>query len=72
MWGSWTNQGECSETCGPGTLIAIRTCDNPSPKSFSKECLFLDGLTRGLEEMDPAHHCSLGSCEGKVSTILFW
>ena len=65
MWSSWTFQGQCSETCEPGTLRAIRTCDNPPPHAFSEECLFLDGQTRGLEEVDPAHPCNLGSCEGE-------
>ena len=44
--------------------MAIRACDNPPPQANSKECLFLDGQTRGLEEVDPAHPCNLGSCEG--------
>jgi len=35
VWGSW---GRCSVTCGPGTMMRTRDCDNPKPRGDGTEC----------------------------------
>ena len=36
-WSSWS-LGPCSKTCGGGTQISTRVCDNPKPSCGGKEC----------------------------------
>ncbi|XP_008144491.2 A disintegrin and metalloproteinase with thrombospondin motifs 9 isoform X1 [Eptesicus fuscus] len=37
-WGSWTQFGTCSRTCGGGVRIAVRECNRPEPKNGGKYC----------------------------------
>ncbi|XP_052768086.1 ectin-like [Mya arenaria] len=36
IWGSW---GQCDVSCGNGTRMRRRQCDNPSPKNGGDDCL---------------------------------
>ena len=36
-WGPWSS-GTCSASCGRGTLIRTRQCNNPSPKFGGRNC----------------------------------
>jgi hypothetical protein len=36
-WSAWVN-GTCSATCGGGTLVQTRTCDNPAPQNGGVPC----------------------------------
>ncbi|KAL4222352.1 Cell wall integrity and stress response component 2 [Mactra antiquata] len=51
-WGSWSSMG-CSTTCGTGTEIKQRLCDNPAPSGGGSSCfgMSLDVVT-----------CDLGVC----------
>ncbi|XP_050398287.1 sushi, von Willebrand factor type A, EGF and pentraxin domain-containing protein 1 [Patella vulgata] len=37
-WSAWDPWGECSVTCGSGTISHTRTCDNPPPDAYGKNC----------------------------------
>lgn len=36
-WGEWQEWSECSTTCGPGTRVRTRECDNPAPE-YGGQC----------------------------------
>ena len=36
-YGEWTN-GTCSKTCGNGTMVRTRKCDNPTPLRSGDNC----------------------------------
>ncbi|MEQ2279782.1 A disintegrin and metalloproteinase with thrombospondin motifs 2 [Ameca splendens] len=37
-WGSWSEFGQCSRTCGRGVQFRTRNCDNPSPANGGLSC----------------------------------
>eukprot|EP00105_Crassostrea_gigas_P019200 XP_011437616.1 PREDICTED: coadhesin [Crassostrea gigas] len=37
-WGSWSQFTLCSATCGSGTMVRTRTCDNPPAQFGGKQC----------------------------------
>lgn len=37
-WNSWTPWGQCSVTCGSGTVQRSRTCSNPPPNYCGQTC----------------------------------
>ncbi|XP_014847654.1 PREDICTED: A disintegrin and metalloproteinase with thrombospondin motifs 2-like isoform X2 [Poecilia mexicana] len=37
-WGSWSEYGQCSRTCGGGVQFRTRSCDNPSPANGGRPC----------------------------------
>ncbi|CAG2233632.1 unnamed protein product [Mytilus edulis] len=37
-WSCWEDDGHCSNTCGNGTQIRRRRCDNPAPTIYGDEC----------------------------------
>ena len=37
-WESW-RIGQCSVTCGNGTLVRTRECNNPPPANGGKDCV---------------------------------
>ncbi|XP_076444113.1 adhesion G-protein coupled receptor G4-like [Babylonia areolata] len=54
-WGSWGPYGSCSVTCGTGTKIRSRQCDNPPPFYGGSPC---NGPSTDISE------CTAGSCPG--------
>ncbi|XP_071313715.1 A disintegrin and metalloproteinase with thrombospondin motifs 2-like isoform X2 [Trachinotus anak] len=38
-WGSWSEFGQCSRTCGGGVQFRTRDCDNPRPANGGRTCL---------------------------------
>ncbi|XP_051935869.1 A disintegrin and metalloproteinase with thrombospondin motifs 2-like isoform X1 [Hippocampus zosterae] len=38
-WGSWSEFGECSHTCGGGVQFRTRDCDNPRPVNGGRTCV---------------------------------
>ena len=57
-WSSWI-QGTCSKTCGGGTEISTRRCNNPVPSCGGNDC-------RGLRV--DTNLCNTHCCPGKVIT----
>ncbi|XP_050396173.1 semaphorin-5B [Patella vulgata] len=39
MWGGWSHYGDCSVTCGGGTMFKSRSCDHPKPANGGADCL---------------------------------
>ena len=39
QWGDWDEWSDCSRSCGGGTKIRTKLCDNPFPQFGGKECL---------------------------------
>ncbi|CAG2202260.1 Hemicentin-1,Coadhesin,Adhesion G protein-coupled receptor B3,Adhesion G protein-coupled receptor B2,Thrombospondin-1,Mucin-like protein [Mytilus edulis] len=37
-WGSWTGWSRCSVSCGIGSRMRTRSCDNPAPANNGPEC----------------------------------
>ncbi|XP_027864478.1 A disintegrin and metalloproteinase with thrombospondin motifs 2-like isoform X3 [Xiphophorus couchianus] len=37
-WGSWSEYGQCSQTCGGGVQFRTRNCDNPKPANGGRPC----------------------------------
>ena len=54
-WGDWSDWSSCSASCGPGTSIRTRQCDNPPPGPGGSPCLGFP------VENKP---CDLGPCSG--------
>ena len=52
-WGDWSAWSACSVTCGPGTSIRSRKCDNPAPSPGGQPCVGLPFANRP---------CNEGSC----------
>lgn len=37
-WGRWSSWSTCSKTCGDGTKLRTRQCDDPPPTNSGKSC----------------------------------
>ena len=37
-WGGWTPWNECSKSCGEGTRLRERRCNNPKPENEGADC----------------------------------
>ena len=64
-WSDWI-PGNCSVTCGNGTVLSTRTCNNPRPANGGKDCI---GDNRYVEQ------CYKGCCPGtnpldNVTTVI--
>jgi len=61
-WGSWGTYSSCSKTCGGGTQIRTRVCDNPSPSNGGRSCRN-DGK---ILDIGHSKQCNSRSCLGDV------
>ncbi|XP_029960505.1 A disintegrin and metalloproteinase with thrombospondin motifs 2-like isoform X2 [Salarias fasciatus] len=53
-WGSWSEFGQCSRTCGGGVQFRTRDCDNPRPANGGRTCV---GATYQFQM------CNMNECE---------
>ncbi|TDH07702.1 hypothetical protein EPR50_G00108720 [Perca flavescens] len=53
-WGSWSEFGQCSRTCGGGVQFRTRECDNPRPANGGRSCM---GATNQFQM------CNTNECE---------
>lgn len=37
-WGAWSNFSSCSASCGDGTQVRSRLCNNPIPQNGGANC----------------------------------
>ncbi|OWF51465.1 sushi, von Willebrand factor type A, EGF and pentraxin domain-containing protein 1-like [Mizuhopecten yessoensis] len=49
-WNEYSNWTECSVTCGNGTQIRFRACDNPAPDNGGAECFGDSNETKVCEQ----------------------
>ena len=58
-WSPWQSIGQCTKTCGTGTIRRKRICNNPAPSSGGKYCKgsSYDSLL-----------CNRNACPGKYNT----
>ncbi|CAG2233599.1 HMCN [Mytilus edulis] len=52
-WSCWEDHGQCSTSCGNGTQIRHRRCDNPAPTNNGVECSGKNGTQV---------HCNIKEC----------
>ncbi|XP_070581750.1 hemicentin-1-like isoform X2 [Ptychodera flava] len=64
-WGAWGPWQECSESCGEGTQIRSRQCNNPAPRDGGQDCPQSDTQSR----MCKVQLCSV---DGKWSSWSSW
>ncbi|KAK3093006.1 hypothetical protein FSP39_009936 [Pinctada imbricata] len=38
-WSTWSSSGQCSKSCGGGTMTQKRKCNNPEPKNGGQNCI---------------------------------
>ncbi|CAG2205785.1 unnamed protein product [Mytilus edulis] len=60
IWSSWEENGQCSTTCGNGTEIRRRRCDNTAPTNDGDECP-CDNITYV--------HCNTKECPDTLKTV---
>nr|XP_040030389.1 A disintegrin and metalloproteinase with thrombospondin motifs 2-like isoform X2 [Gasterosteus aculeatus aculeatus] len=53
-WGTWSEFGQCSRTCGGGVHFRTRDCNNPRPANGGRSCM---GAT------DQFQMCNVNECE---------
>ncbi|KAK3102978.1 hypothetical protein FSP39_015470 [Pinctada imbricata] len=55
-WGPWTRYSQCSATCGTGTMVRTRDCDDPAPQYGGKNCRGQSIYTRRCKSREcPLH-----------------
>ncbi|MEI6438006.1 MAG: thrombospondin type-1 domain-containing protein [Candidatus Omnitrophota bacterium] len=71
-WGDWSDFGVCTvtkvgATCGPGTQVATRTCDNPPPSNGGMNCdgtytttLLTESVSQDCDVLCPSVTCGTG------------
>ncbi|XP_053386636.1 SCO-spondin-like [Mercenaria mercenaria] len=54
-WSQWSNWSDCSSTCGNGTQIRTRLCNNPGPQNGGLDCpgLSIESMTCNVK------HCPI-------------
>ncbi|KAI8488027.1 hypothetical protein Bbelb_341450 [Branchiostoma belcheri] len=65
QWSAWGEWSACSESCGDGTQMRSRSCDDPEPVNDGDYCVGHDNETQS---------CNEGACavDGQWSTWLSW
>ena len=68
-WGQWSIIGQCTKTCGNGTLTKSRFCNNPAPLNGGLQCVDASG-NRNLTETLQNEPCNTQPCPGLSSNFL--
>ena len=59
----WTVWGACSKTCGTGSKVRTRECNNPAPQNGGSDC---------AGDKSETQACKVKDCEGRwISTRFF-
>ena len=59
-WPDWSPWSSCDVTCGKGTLVRYRSCNNPAPQNGGLYC-----HGQGIEQKT----CILKLCPGKYASM---
>ena len=59
-WSEWEH-GQCTKTCGGGTMSMIRKCNNPEPSCGGNDCV---GSSSVLDA-----RCNNSCCPGKMHSM---
>ena len=59
-WGAFGQFGVCSRTCGGGTQMRTRVCNNPAPTSGGRSC-----AGKAID----SRPCGTAACAGKIAVI---
>lgn len=54
-WSEWSEYGACNASCGGGTQIRVRACENPAPAYGGADCTGTDSESRSCNP-DPCDH----------------
>ncbi|XP_057304151.1 uncharacterized protein LOC130641387 isoform X2 [Hydractinia symbiolongicarpus] len=57
-WSEWSAWGLCSETCGNGTRVKTRECNNPEPQNGGLDCFEQENFGNDTAE----ESCNAGEC----------
>ena len=60
-WGNWLSWSTCSRSCGTGTQIRKRFCDNPAPINNGTECVGISFQSNS---------CSIAHCPGEQKLLI--
>ncbi|XP_048736193.2 coadhesin-like [Ostrea edulis] len=55
-WSHWGSFGDCSVTCGHGTMIRTRTCTHPAPAHGGADCM---GSPTDCNKCVKTHYCPI-------------
>ena len=59
----WSNYSICTVTCGGGTQIRNRPCDNPNPQNGGKNC-------SQIGDPEESRACNVLPCPGKCLGVI--
>ena len=68
-WGDWASWGSCSVTCGNGTQIRIRNCNNPSPGPGGVSCV---GSSSENHDCSNTYSCRQGKMFFNIRNLQAW
>ena len=65
-WGTWETWGSCSKTCGTGSRLRTRHCNDPPPLNGGEEC---EGNSFQRETCND-YSCTTTPTPGKSSQLI--
>ena len=69
-WGEWSNFEMCTVSCGGGSQIRRRVCDDPPAQFGGRHCLLSGSETERATEETDTQLCGGISCPGKEIQLL--
>ena len=63
VWGTWTDVGTCSRTCGGGQRVRLRHCDSPAPAFGGRDCPDADEDNPDIQTVIVG--CNFGPCPSR-------
>ncbi|KAK3094138.1 hypothetical protein FSP39_024610 [Pinctada imbricata] len=57
-WSTWSSSGQCSKSCGGGTMTQKRECNNPKPKNGGQHCIGISTRTLACNTQNCPNPCT--------------